>query len=189
MISHRSLLRRSLIAALALLSVSSAVAVGEPLEVGDFLKKAEALEGQTVQVAGFVTEVCLHRGCKLYLRDQRVDHSSTIRVERTLNTPPFDGEMTGDTVAIEGVVRTLRIDAAYLDQWEARVGGKVPAGVPEELGGCNIDDEASAKGPEADRVRQETLARIASFRERIARNSRGYLLSVWLDCEKIHSRE
>jgi hypothetical protein len=151
------------------------------LNVGEFFAQAEALSDQPVQVRGFVVDVCLHRGCKLFLRDLRDDANSTVRVERTAQTSPFSGTLTGDALLIRGIARTTRIDPAYLDVWEAEVRGSGRASTPADLGGCTEAKECD-EDVEAIAARERTLEQIAGLRERVAASPRGYLISAWIDC-------
>lgn len=162
----------------ALLSTASAKNV---IDVGEFFAQAEELSDQPVQVRGFVVDVCLHRGCKLFLRDLREDANSTVRVERTERTSPFSGTLTGDALIISGVARTTRIDAGYLDAWEAEVRGSGRASTPADLGGCTEVKECD-EDAEAIAARERILAQIAGLRERVAASARGYLVSAWIDC-------
>jgi hypothetical protein len=155
------------------------------LDIGAFVASAEGLTGQPVKVRGFVVEVCLHRGCKLFVRDLREGSGSTLRVERTDATSPFSGEIKGDEVVIAGVARTTRIDAAYLDAWEAEVRGSGKAKTPGELGGCGDAEACEEEDEAAVAARNATLQQIADYRERAARDKRGYLLSVWIECTAI----
>lgn len=154
----------------------------QALDVGDFVAQAEELNDRHVTVRGFVVGVCLSRGCKLFLRDLREESPSTLRVERTDAISPFAAHINGDTLTVAGIARTTRIDQAYLDNWETEVRGAERVGTPEELGGCGENAGGCDGDAEAKAAREQTLAQIADYRERIAANERGYLLSVWIDC-------
>jgi len=154
----------------------------DAIDVGDFVSNAEEFTDKPVTIRGFVVDVCLHRGCKLFLRDLRDDSDSMIRIEQSPEISPFNADIMGDTVEIQGVARATKIDKTYLDEWEAEVRGAGRAGAPEELGGCSSEDQCEEEDAETIALRKQTLERIASYRERIASNGRGYLLSVWVDC-------
>lgn len=90
----------------------------EAMTVGELMEQAETLVDQTVMVEGTVTHVCKHGGKRLFITDG-MDHE--IKVESGENIAQFDATLEGSEVVVEAIVRELRIDEAYLQEWEAEL--------------------------------------------------------------------
>lgn len=177
----------ALVAAVASVSIFSSIGHAADVEsyhVKDLLGKAEELVGKTVTIDGFVTEVCLHRGCNLVIHDVRDDVQASLKVQQGESLAPFTSDFSGETVRISGVVRNLRIDSAYLDNWEAEVKGGIALKHAEKYQGDR--DAGTAEVMECSAEDQAVLDRISALRERVAKVDRGYLLSVWVECNGIN---
>lgn len=151
-------------------------------EVRDLLQSAEALEGQTVRMQGFVTEVCTHKGCNVIVHDLRDGVRSAIKVEKGERMAPFGPEINGEEVEVTAAVRVLKIDADYLNKWEADVLSGRSA-----LNADGSDHSHGDVDPEVEKAR--TLRQIALYRQRIEQGTRGYLLSVWLEADRVEVRK
>jgi hypothetical protein len=137
------------------------------------LTDGPSLVGQPVVLEGFVTGVCHSGGKKAFLHDLDPDAKGNLRVERTGDMPVFDQELNGQTLRVSGVVRELRIDAAYLDSWEARV--KAAHAEKDEKKECDGHDCDSSLSNDA------AIKRINALRAQLAKSSKGYLSSIWVD--------
>lgn len=170
---------RLIMVALLMSGATTGFAQGkEPYNVRDLLQSAESIDGETVRLKGFVSDVCLHKGCNITVHDLRDGVRSAIRVNQSDRLPPFGAEINGEEVVVTGIVRCLRIDAAYLDNWEADVMAGKPA-----LNADGSDHSHGDVDPEVAKAR--TLRQIATLRQRIEQGNRGYLLSVTMDAERV----
>lgn len=142
-----------------------------PLGVRTLLTTGETHVGQQIVFEGFVTGVCHSGGKKAFFHDLDPDAAGSLRVERTGAMRAFDQDLKGKTLRVSGTVRELRIDAAYLDAWEARVKATEAAKQGEA---CENDCDASLTA-------QAAFKRIAGLRAKLAQTPRGYLSSLWVD--------
>jgi predicted small secreted protein len=90
----------------------------EAMTVGELLEQAEGLVDQTISVEGVVIHVCAHGGERLFIADAE---GNEIKVESGENIPQFDVTLEGTEIVLEAIVRELRIDEAYLQEWEAEL--------------------------------------------------------------------
>lgn len=164
----------SLLALGVLLIATSVTRADEPAPLGvrALLTDGEAHIGRQIVFEGFVTGVCHSGGRKAFFHDLDPKAAGTLRVERTGGMRAFDQDLGGKTLRVTGTVRELRIDAAYLDAWEARV--KATAAEHEKKEACQNDCDASLST-------QAALKRIAALRTKLTATPRGYLSSLWID--------
>ncbi len=130
--------------------------------------------GETLVVEGFVTGVCKHSGCKAFLHDTDPAAEGTIRVERTGDMSPFSQDLAGKTLRVRGTIRELRIDAAYLDSWQARI-ESTAASHSEE------DQDCADAGCENALATKAALKKVAELRTRLSNTPAGYISSIWID--------
>ncbi len=121
---------------------------------------------------GFVAAVCPRSGKKAWLHDVDSQAAGTVRVERIGKAPIFEKDVIGKSVRVTGILRELRIDAAYLDSWESRVKGSNT--VVEKQDSCTEKCEENQNVDAA-------LKRIASMRAQVAKSKKGYLSNFWVD--------
>jgi hypothetical protein len=136
--------------------------------------------GKEIVIEGFPTAVCKRSGKKAWLHDTNSEASGTIRVERTGSMPAFSQDAVGKNMRVTGVLRELRLDAAYFDAWESRVKSAMAdknkdEGEKEE--GCT---EECAENVAA----EQTLKNIAAYRKKLAASKKGYLIAFWVDGTK-----
>ena len=94
-------------------------AAGDVMKVTMLLEQPEEMNDKEVMLEGTVTHVCKHGGRRLHLTD--VDTNEKIRVEAPEAMPAFARELEGSDIVVTGVLKETRIDAAYLDEWEAEI--------------------------------------------------------------------
>lgn len=157
-----------------LLGVSSLFADEAPVVgVRKILAEGPSLVGRPVVLEGFVTGVCHSGGKKAFLHDLDPDAKGNLRVERTGDMKSFDQDLKGRTLRVSGIVRELRIDAAYLDSWESRV--KAAHAEKDEKKECDGHDCDSSLGNDA------AMKRINALRAQVSKSPKGYLSSLWVD--------
>jgi hypothetical protein len=151
---------------------------GQPpiLSIDELYKLPEKPIDAVVVIEGFPTKVCQKGGVKAWIRDCDPEINRIIRVDKTPEMKPFATDSVGQTLRITGVLREQRMDAAYFDEWEARV--RSEGDTEEEPGGsCG----GNCSGGKNESAQQKMLQRIAGFRQQLERSSTGYLASLWLD--------
>lgn len=126
-------------------------------QVGDLLNEASEWVDNEIEVEGLCTHICAHGGTKIFLMGDT--DSESIRVEAN-KLGRFTNDCLNQIVNVKGVLKEERIDEAYLQRWEEEL--KIQPENHGEEGGC--DTEKVARGESVD---QDTLDRIASFRDRI----------------------
>lgn len=179
----------------------------EAMTVGELIEQAEGLVDQTISVEGVVIHVCAHGGERLFIADAE---GNEIKVESGENIPRFDVTLEGTEIVLEAIVRELRIDEAYLQEWEAELAAEEAEmaadtvnveGVVEE-----VVEEVTEVAEEAVEAVEEVAAeedhahgeehpemhgkedhhmdaytKIAKYREEIAASEKGYLSTYWLE--------
>ena len=134
------------------------------LKVLTFEKQADSCINKPVIIEGTVLHLCKHGGKRMFL----VDGTDSIRVEVTTgpNIPKFDDALVGSRVRVFGTLKEERIDAKYLNEWEAEVKK------PEE--NHNVGLHTGAKGHEDQDV-QDKLDNINSLREDLKNSGKDHL--------------
>lgn len=134
------------------------------LAVLTFFDTAVNYVGKTIRIEGTVIHTCKHGGKRMFL----VDGNDSIRVEVTTgnNIPKFDESLIGSRVKVLGLLKEERVDAKYLNEWEAEVMK------PEETQSTGI--HTGAKGHE-DRGTQEKLDEINSLRSDLKNSGKDHL--------------
>lgn len=159
-------------------SAAPAAGVSEYPSVKDIIGAgSEDRVGKTVTFEGFVTGVCRNSGRKAFIHDRNRDVAATLRVDSPAGKPVFEQDSVGKTLRVTGTLRELRIDAAYLDSWEARIKGvKAP-----ESAKANTTRDHCTEACSDTEGSKATLQRIASLRAKLAKQPRAYLSSFWVD--------
>ena len=134
------------------------------LAVLTFFDSAAAFVERPVRIEGTVLHTCKHGGKRMFL----VDGTDSIRVEVTTgnNIPKFDESLIGSRVKVLGILKEERVDAKYLNEWEAEV--KKPA----ENHSTGI--HTGAIGHE-DQGTKEKLDEINSLREDLKKSGKDHL--------------
>lgn len=153
-----------------------------PLSVGTLMKHADLLTGKEVTVDGLVTGVCHSGGKKAFIKDADPKSKRTLRVERTGAAKTFQQENKGDMIRVKGVVRSFKIDAAYLDDWEARSkAAAAEAAKAKSDGHTHGDKEDCGHDCDDEKATPAALKRIEAYRAMLAKSKRPHLLVLWLD--------
>ncbi len=134
------------------------------LTVMTFEKQADSCINKPVIIEGTVFHTCKHGGKRMFL----VDGTDSIRVEVTAgpNIAKFDEALIGSRVRVFGTLKEERIDAKYLNEWEAEV--KKPTENHE------VGVHTGAKGHE-DQDAQDKLDNINSLRADLKNSGKDHL--------------
>ncbi|MEI6898912.1 MAG: OB-fold nucleic acid binding domain-containing protein [Bacteroidota bacterium] len=138
-----------------------------------FDQKADSFVNRTVVIEGTVLHTCKHGGKRMFL----VDGTDSIRVEITAgeNITKFDEALLGSKVRVWGKLMDDRIDAKYLNEWEAEV--KKP------VENHNVGVHTGAKGHE-DMDKQDKLDQIASLRNDLKNSGKDHLSFFSIEASK-----
>jgi hypothetical protein len=143
------------------------------ITVATFLTRADSLVEKPVIIEGTVLHTCKHSGKRMFL----VDGNDSVRVEVTAGETitKFDESLVGSRVLVTGVLKEERIDAKYLNEWEAEV--KKPA----ENHDAGV--HSGAKGHEDQGV-DEKLMQIAALRDELKNSGKDHLSNFSIEAAK-----
>lgn len=86
------------------------------LSVDEFLADPAEYVGKEVTMRGLVVHVCKHGGKRMFIVGENQDDRLQIKAGDEVAAFPLEAE--GSIVEINGIVDELRIDEAYLENWE-----------------------------------------------------------------------
>jgi hypothetical protein len=143
------------------------------MAVQTFLTQADSCINKPVIIEGTVLHLCKHGGKRMFL----VDGTDSLRVEVTAGPEivKFDDALVGSHVRVFGTLLEERIDAKYLNEWEAEVKK------PEENHSVGV--HTGAKGHEDQGV-QEKLDQINGMREDLKNSGKDHLSFFSIEANK-----
>lgn len=143
------------------------------LAVADFEQKAPGLVGREVTLSGLVTHTCKHGGKRMFITGENPDIS--VKIEAGENIVRFDEALEGTEVVVHGIVKELRIDQAYLDEWEK----ETAQGAGEEM----KMHEGEGTGEEGhDEHHSTDLEQIENYRKQLAGSGKDHLTFYSVEC-------
>jgi hypothetical protein len=89
------------------------------LSIAEFNASPDDYVDKALQVSGAVDHVCHHGGKKMFIMGD--DPEQRMKIDAGEAVGSFPQELVGSDVEAQGVVRVLKVDEAYLDEWEAEV--------------------------------------------------------------------
>ncbi len=126
------------------------------LAVLTFDTSAHNYVDKPVWIAGTVSHTCKHGGKRMFLADG--NDSILVEVTTGPDIVKFDESLIGSRVRVLGMLRELRIDEKYLNEWEAEL--KQPAE------GAETGVHTGQKGHE-DQTADDKLAQVNAYRQQI----------------------
>lgn len=134
------------------------------ITVASFDTAAYRYVEKPVIIEGTVTHICKHSGKRMFL----ADGNDSILVEITTgpDIAKFDEALMGSRVKVSGILKELRIDDKYLNEWEAEL--KKPAENHE------AGVHTGQKGHE-DQTADDKFAQINAYREQIKASGKDHL--------------
>lgn len=160
------------------------------MTISQLLENAATLVDSTVTIEGTVLHVCAHGGSRVFLTDAA---GMEIKVEASDELVQFDATLEQTDIIVTGIVRELRIDEAYLLEWEAELAAdtmvvvedaataEASAEVTEEVEEAVMDNHPHSPGK--DDHATDPASRIASYREKIAASANGYVSEYWFEAK------
>ena len=143
------------------------------LTVINFEKQADSCVNKPVIIEGTVFHTCKEGGKRMFL----VDGTDSIRVEVTAgnNIAKFDESLIGSRVRVSGSLKEERIDARYLNEWEAEVRKPDPNHA--------VGVHTGAAGHE-DQGQKEKLENINSLRDDLKKSGKDHLSFFSIEADK-----
>jgi hypothetical protein len=143
------------------------------MSVLTFDNEADSFVNRIVEIEGTVLHTCKHGGKRMFL----VDGTDSLRVEITAgeSITNFDENLVGSRVRVLGILKEERIDAKYLNEWEAEV--KKPGE------NHSVGIHTGAKGHEDQGV-QDKLDQINNYREEIKNSGTDHLSFYSIEASK-----
>ncbi len=137
-----------------------------------FEQQADSCIEKPVIIEGTVLHLCKHGGKRMFL----VDGADSIRVEVTTGPKiaKFDEALVGSRVRVFGTLKEERIDAKYLNEWEAEVKK------PEENHAVGV--HSGAKGHEDHSV-QDKLDQINALRADLKNSGKDHLSNFSIEAD------
>lgn len=170
-----------LLAVMAIAMVSCQSKKNE-VKVDEFANRAPEFVDQTISIEGVAQHVCATSGRKLFLGSETSDESVIVMAGADIDK--FDANTIGETYSVEGIVREMvRIDEAYLDEWEKQV---IEMGVQEGTHICSSEQKALGidNPEEIELADNPQMKQIVAYREQIAANNGQPLIFYCVECVK-----
>jgi hypothetical protein len=157
--------------------------VSNILTVDSFMVAPEKWAGKEVVITGTVSHVCRHSGKKLFLFG--ADPEKTVKINAGGQVAAFDIKYEGTDVEITGtVIEDEKIDANYLNEWEADI-KKMTEDKDQKV--CNEENKAitgqtSDKAVVKDTV-EDPYKDVKEFRKKLAESGKTYISVYAIDCK------
>ncbi len=136
------------------------------ITIEEFLAAPDSYVGKQVQIEGTAVHVCRETGKRMFIIGQ--DPDERIQVKAGEAIPSFAVELEGSDVQVAGLVDELRIDEAYLTQWENEVKADNPESDLKVHGG-----EEGHMAKEGDPTAE--LEQIQNYRNQIAESGSDHI--------------
>ena len=143
------------------------------IKVLTFEKQADSCIDKPVIIEGTVLHICKHGGKRMFL----IDATDSIRVEITAGPDivKFDEALIGSRVRVFGNLREERIDAKFLNEWEAET--------LKPEGSHDVGVHTGAKGHE-DQGKEDKLNNIKALREDLKNSGKDHLSNFSIEAAK-----
>ncbi len=132
--------------------------------------------GDTIKVSGTVDHVCKHGGKKMFILGENPKHRIKVTAGKAIGSYKID--MEGNNVMVTAVVEEMRVDEAYLSNWETELASqkdeKEHAG--EEYSGEEHEhDKGEGPGTGDGMGKSPEQKQIDELREEVCSAESGYL--------------
>jgi hypothetical protein len=157
--------------------------ISNVLTVDSFLLAPEQWANKDVIIKGTISHVCHHSGKKLFLFGK--DAEKTVKVNAGGDHSTFDIKSEGTDVEITGtVVEDEKIDANYLNEWEADIKKSLD---DKDQKVCNEENKAitgqtAGKAQAKDTVK-DPYADVKDFRKKLAASGKPYISIYAVNCK------
>ena len=156
--------------------------------VADFENKAGELVGEMVVLYGTVDHVCQHGGKRMFIIDQGTD--GRVKIVTGEDMESFNTDLEGSNVAVEGYIDELRIDEAYLTEWEGELMMQAEESEMEEGEHDGGGHEGSKMGEKADQgMHVEGMEQIKNYRQQIEESGSDHLSFYSIVCTNYKTKK
>ena len=156
------------------------------ITVDSFLLTPEAWAGKDIIIVGTVSHICKHSGKKLFLFGANPE--MTVKINAGENMSTFDIKNEGSDVEISGtVIEDEKIDANYLNEWEAEIKASID---DKDQKVCNEENKAitgqTSKTAKKDTtVVEDPYASVKEFRKKLEESGKTYISIYAIDCKAL----
>jgi hypothetical protein len=156
------------------------------LTVANFEKMAGDLVGEEIIIKGLVNHTCKHGGKRMFIVAE--DTEESVKIEAGENIDSFDAELEGSDVIVKGLVEELRVDEAYLTEWEAEVEADAESELKIHDGdheGEHSEGEEEAEGEEGETEEDHhgsDLEQIENLRKQLKESGKDHLSFFSIKC-------
>jgi hypothetical protein len=162
---------------------SDSTIVSNLLNVDSFLVAPEKWAGKEIVIIGTVSHVCRHSGKKLFLFSG--DPEKTVKVNTGGDFPTFDIKYEGLDVELSGtVIEDEKIDANYLNEWEAEIKNSI---TDKDQKVCTEENKAisgqTAEKEKTTEVDNDPYASVKEFRKKLEDSGKAYISIYAIDCK------
>ncbi len=160
------------------------------ITVDEFLANPENWANKEVVISGTVSHICKHSGKKLFLFG--ADPEKTLKINAGGDVSTFDLKYEGLDVEITGtVIEDEKIDANYLNEWEAEIKASL---ADKDQKVCNEENKAIS-GQNNIQTKDTTnaevedpYASVKNFRKKLDESGKAYI-SIWgISCKSIKEK-
>lgn len=163
--------------------------------VDQFFSKGEELVGKTIIVEGSVDHVCKHGGKRMFLVGSTPENR--LKVTTGDDIASFDVAFEGNTMVVEGKVEMMKMDSAYLANWETELIEGAEKGVEHEKGTGdgtgNVEEEGhdnSTHGEQADMGEHiPGMDKVMKYKEEIKNTENGYIPIFSVVANKVETKK
>lgn len=152
-------------------STDSTKKIDAELTVAEINANTGEYVDKTVTLTGTVNHVCKHGGKRLFVMSE--DANERFKVEAG-QVGSFDVALEGSTIRVVGVVKELKVDKAYLDNWEK----EACAAEAENEAQKHVSDDQEHTHAPSEQAENPTLQNINALRQQLA-ESQGTHLSFY----------
>jgi hypothetical protein len=157
--------------------------VSNVLTVDSFLVAPEKWAGKDVIITGTVSHICKHSGKKLFLFSANPENTVKINAGGDFST--FDIKYEGMDVELTGtVIEDEKIDANYLNKWEAEIKNSIK---DKDLKVCTEENKAisgqTADKTKAKEVTEDPYADVKEFRQKLEKSGKPYISIYAINCK------
>ncbi len=160
--------------------------VSNVVSVDSFLLNPEKWADKEIVIAGTISHVCKHSGKKLFLFGANPE--MTVKVNAGGDFSTFDIKYEGSDVEITGtVIEDEKIDANYLNEWEAEIKASL---ADKDQKVCNEENKAitgqTNKKADSEKIAEEDpYASVKEFRKKLEESGKTYISIYAIDCKSI----
>ena len=139
-------------------------------DAGDYI-------GKKVSISGTVVHVCTHGGKRMFIIGDQPE--PRFKITAGVSVGAFDAALEGSDVRVTGVIQEQKVDAAFLDNWEAELSEEHKPEVGHE-------GHSHGAAGEVDDHHEHAKQQISNLRKRLAESGKDAISFYNLECESFN---